>query len=73
MSDEFEVNNQRPRCRHLLSKGMFVNAGVPDDERADDEGYFWCGATHREFGPDNEFCDDDLCRDPARRCYEPPE
>ena len=74
MSDDFDIIPSHPRCRHLLSKGILMNAGMPaGEEVCDDEGNFWCSNTQREFGPDDQFVDDAECRDPSRSCYEPPQ
>lgn len=60
------------RCRHLLSKGLYVNAGLPPGEEATGDGYFWCGKTQTAYGPDTQFCDGENCIDGGRSCYEAP-
>lgn len=59
------------RCRNLLSKGMFINAGLPKGKEIAGDGNFWCGKTQTVFGPDKGLCDGDQCTDAAHRtCYE---
>lgn len=59
------------RCRHLLSKGLYVNHGLPPGEEAVGDGYFWCGQTQGQLGPDRKICDREDCSTPSRGCYEP--
>lgn len=82
MSDESQVENALPtpdskpipekgeRCRFLLSKGMYLNFGLPDGEEVTGDGNFWCGRNQRNRGPDNQLCTVEACRDPRRTCYE---
>lgn len=70
MQRELEVLNTAPRCRNLLSKGMFINFGLPHGEEAAGDGNFWCGKTQTILGPDRKLCDDEHCRDATRSCYE---
>ncbi len=73
MADELNVLHPHKRCRHLLSKAMFVNAGLPPGEEAvGEDGNYWCGRNQTVYGPDDELCDADSCLDPSRRCYEAP-
>ena len=58
------------RCRHLLSKGLYINAGLPPGEEATGEGNFWCAHTQTIYGPDEEFCDGENCVNAARKCFE---
>jgi hypothetical protein len=58
------------RCRYLLSKGMFINANEPGDERPVGDGHFWCGRNQRIYGPDEQLCSDERCRNPSRICYQ---
>ena len=73
MADELNVlNNKVERCRHLLSKGILMNAGLPPGEEVCGDGNFWCSNTQTVFGPDDQICDDAECRDSTRSCYEAP-
>jgi hypothetical protein len=71
MSDELNII-QGERCRHLRSKGMYVNHGLPPGEEAVGDGYFWCLHTQTIFGPDEAFCGGEECIDSSRSCYESP-
>ena len=54
MSEELQViDNTTTRCRQLLSKGLYTNAGMPPGEKATGDGNFWCGKTQTIFGPDD--------------------
>lgn len=70
MADDLHVIKNSERCRHLLSKGMYLNAGLPPGEEVTGDGHFWCGRNQRQRGPDNQICDGNSCSDPLRRCYE---
>ena len=70
MSQELPVLQNAARCRSLLSKGLYINAGLPPGQEAVGDGNFWCGKTQTIFGPDTNLCDDEHCRDPSRTCYE---
>jgi len=71
MSEELSVlDNTATRCRQLLSKGLYTNAGMPPGEKATGDGHFWCGKTQTIYGPDDQLCDADHCTDAARSCYE---
>ena len=59
-----------PRCRSLLSKGLYINHGFPPGQEIVGDGNFWCGKTQRIYGPDDRLCDGDECRDASRTCYE---
>jgi hypothetical protein len=72
MSIELHVLNHPDRCRHLYSKGLFINAGLKPGEEATGDGNFWCARTQRIQGPDRELCDGEHCLDRSRVCYEPP-
>ena len=71
MSHDLSVINQ-PRCRHLLSKGLYINAGLSEREHLTGDGNFWCSQTQRFLGPDQALCDDEHCTDPNRKCYAAP-
>jgi len=71
MNNELNVlQPANPRCRSLLSKGMFINHGLPPGQEVAGEGNFWCGKTQHIHGPDDRLCGGDECRDTSRRCYE---
>ena len=76
MTDDLKVIQTGERCRHLQSKGMYVNAGLPPGEEAaaDDDIYgdFWCGRNQMVYGPDDQLCNGETCRDATRSCYETP-
>ncbi|MFO1021290.1 MAG: hypothetical protein U0903_11415 [Planctomycetales bacterium] len=58
------------RCRHLLSKGMYINAGLPEGKHVTGDGNFWCGKTQTVMGPDRYTVGDEECRLSGRSCYE---
>lgn len=70
MSTPLPVIPTAARCRQLLSKGLYINAGLPPGQQAAGDGNFWCGKTQRIYGPDEELCDNEHCRNPARSCYQ---
>ena len=70
MEQPLNVIQTAKRCRHLLSKGLYINAGLPKGQEITGDGNFWCGQTQRIFGPDQKLCDIDTCRNSARSCYE---
>ena len=72
MTDNLNVIQSGERCRHLLSKGLYINAGLPRGEEATGDGNFWCGRNQRVYGPDEQLCDGDACRNQTRSCYEAP-
>jgi len=61
-----------PRCTHLWSTGLFMNAGLPPGQEVIGDGDFWCSLTQTVLGPDGRYCDGDKCRDSSRTCYEAP-
>lgn len=71
MQHELEVVRGE-RCRHLLSKGLYLNAGLPKDDPATGDGNFWCANTQTTWGPDQGFCSGEDCTDATRSCYEAP-
>lgn len=71
MQHELEVVRGE-RCRHLLSKGLYLNAGLPKEEYATGDGNFWCSNTQTIWGPDKGFCSGEDCTDTTRSCYEAP-
>jgi hypothetical protein len=70
MSQELNVIQPATRCRNLLSKGTFINHGLPPDKQVAGDGNFWCGKTQRVYGPDKKLCDLKPCCDASRSCYE---
>ncbi|MDA0833735.1 MAG: hypothetical protein O2955_05200 [Planctomycetota bacterium] len=70
MSEILPVITETARCRKLLSKGLYINHGLPPGKEAAGDGHFWCGKTQTMFGPDHQLCDNDHCRNAARSCYE---
>lgn len=71
MQHELEVVRGE-RCRHLLSKGLYLNAGLPKTGRPIGDGNFWCAQTQRIYGPDKGFCNGEECLLTNRSCYEAP-
>ncbi|MGQ0636552.1 MAG: hypothetical protein ACT4QC_18210 [Planctomycetaceae bacterium] len=57
------------RCRSLLSKGLYLNAGLPEGEHVTGDGHFWCAHTQRIFGPDDGLVGNEECRRVGRKCY----
>ncbi len=72
MADELKIIQTGQRCRGLLSKGLYINAGLPPGEEAVGDGNFWCAKTQTIFGPDDILCDDEHCTDASRSCYDAP-
>ena len=72
MAEELKIIQTGRRCRSLLSKGLYINAGLPPGEQAAGDGNFWCGKTQTTYGPDDQLCDGENCTDAARSCYEAP-
>ena len=70
MSAQLEVLQPSPRCSSLLSKGLYINAGLPKGKEVTGDGNFWCGRTQKIYGPDDRICDGDRCTDTTRTCYE---
>ncbi len=76
MQHELEVVRGE-RCRHLLSKGLYLNAGLEIDESDPTkyrigDGNFWCANTQEIYGPDKGFCNGEECTNTTRSCYEAP-
>lgn len=72
MSNELPVVQSGERCRHLHSKGMYINFGLPPGEEAVGDGHFWCAQNQETYGPDQQLCDGETCTDATRSCYEAP-
>jgi len=70
MADDLHVIPQVQRCRSLLSKGLYINHGLPAGQEATGDGNFWCGKTQTTYGPDDRLCDGNACRDATRSCYD---
>lgn len=67
---ELKIVTTAVRCRELLSKGLYINAGLKPGEEAAGDGNFWCGKTQTTYGPDNRLCNKEECTDASRSCYE---
>jgi hypothetical protein len=68
-----ELNVIQPtatRCRNLLSKGLYINHGLPPGKEVAGDGNFWCSKTQRTYGPDKKLCDLAPCCNAERSCYE---
>lgn len=72
MAPSLKVLQTGERCRQLLSKGLYINHGLPPGKEAAGDGNFWCGRNQKTFGPDDRICDGESCRDTTRSCYEAP-
>ncbi len=70
MNEDLNVIQTRTRCQNLLSKGLYINAGLPPGEEATGDGNFWCMHTQTIFGPDDQLCDIEHCCNPTRSCYD---
>jgi hypothetical protein len=67
MSDELNILRTEP-CRELRSKGMYINAGLPDGQEVTGDGHFWCLRTMESYGPDGQAIGRKECR-AGRDCY----
>ena len=72
MADELKIIQTGEHCRHLLSKGLYINQGLLPGEEATGDGNFWCGQNQTTYGPDDKLCDGENCCDASRSCYEAP-
>lgn len=72
MAERLKIIPGAPRCQHLLSKGLYINAGLAEGEGIVGDGNFWCAHNLSTYGPDKRLCDGDQCRDGSRNCYEAP-
>jgi len=72
MAQSLKIIQRGERCRQLLSKGLYINHGLPPGQEAAGDGNFWCGRNQTTFGPDNQICDGESCRNTVRSCYEAP-
>jgi hypothetical protein len=71
MQDNLHIIDASARCRHLQSKGMYINYNLPPGEEIVGDGHFWCGMTQSSFGPDNELCNPEECAKSGRSCHVP--
>lgn len=69
MERELSIVNNPHRCRHLESKGMYININMPPGEEATGDGHFWCEMTQTVFGPDQKLCSGEDCLDSGRTCF----
>ncbi|MCA9076326.1 MAG: hypothetical protein KDA93_14950 [Planctomycetaceae bacterium] len=69
---ELHVLNHPDRCRCLLSKGLYINAGLEPGKEATGDGNYWCAKTQTIYGPDRQICDREECLNHDRTCYEAP-
>lgn len=70
MHEPLKIIEIGQRCRFLRSKGMFINSNEPGGESVVGHGHFWCGRNQRIYGPDEQLCSDELCRNHSRSCFE---
>jgi hypothetical protein len=71
MSHELPIADPPSRCRHLQSKGMYINYNLAPGESIVGDGYVWCGMTAGMFGPDSGLCNPEECVRTDRSCYVP--
>jgi hypothetical protein len=71
MEKKLSILNQPHRCRHLQSKGMYINFNMPQGQEVAGDGHVWCAMTQAAFGPDNALCNPEECGDTNRSCYVP--
>jgi hypothetical protein len=71
MPPEFSILNQPLRCRHLHSKGMYINFNMPPGQEIAGDGHVWCAQTQAKLGPDNGLCNPEECIRTDRSCYAP--
>ena len=60
------------KCRHLRSKGMFIEVESYSQEQTLPDmttGFVWCVHSQNCVGPDGSVAGHDTCRD-GRDCYE---
>ena len=69
MEQKLSIINNPHRCRHLESKGMYINVNMPAGQEVAGDGHYWCEMTQAAFGPDNELCSDEDCVDSGRACH----
>lgn len=80
---EFSPRVRDGLCRHIRSKGMYVNIAESPENDSTRRGYlaidhnafdwdgtvWWCTATSKTVGPDDRPCDNDRCKS-GRRCFQ---
>lgn len=71
MTPELDIVDEPRRCRHLQSKGMYINFNLTPGDRIAGDGYVWCGQTQGKFGPDAGLCNPEECIRSNRTCYAP--
>ncbi len=61
-----------PPCRYLRSAGMYLYTDGSRDESSEnyESSSYWCSATMKCFGPDDDMVGGRECRNPTRPCYE---
>lgn len=69
MEQKLSIINNPRRCRHLESKGMYINVNMPAGQEVAGDGHFWCEMTQTAFGPDNGLCNDEECVKSGRSCF----
>jgi hypothetical protein len=72
MTNALHVLDHPDRCRCLLSKGLYINAGLKPEQYATGDGNYWCSKTQTIFGPDAGLCSGEHCLDRSRTCYVAP-
>jgi hypothetical protein len=68
MSEDHWARLRERHCRHLRSKEMFYDNGIPLEDRGS-SGVFWCSHTHKCLGPDYSTVSMEECT-PERVCYQ---
>ena len=67
---ELPVIETGTRCRNLLSKGTFINHGLPPARKSPATGISGAAKRSGILGPDKKLCDLKPCCDSSRSCYE---
>lgn len=62
-------HSSREICKHLRSKGMFINSEPDPTVPNTSDGFYWCIHSMTCLGPDGEVADDQRCR-AGRKCFE---
>jgi len=60
MADDPWTKLKNLPCKHLRSKEMFYDNGIPLEDRSG-SGIFWCAHTHNCLGPDGTVAARDQC------------
>lgn len=69
MEKQLSIINNPHRCRHLESKGMYINVNMPAGKEVTGDGHFWCEMTQAAFGPDHGLCSGEDCVNSGRSCF----